>query len=98
MRVVWTNTALLRVEEISAHIALDHPGAAVEWVIGLFDLADSQLSAFPESGRVIPERADGQVREIIYGDYRVFYRFDKFVTILSVRHGAQLVRDDEVGD
>lgn len=98
MRVVWTETALARVEDVSVHIALDNPGAAVAWVVELFDLVDSQLAAFPESGRVIPGRPDGSVRELIYGDYRVFYRIGLAVTVMSVRHGSQLLRDDELGD
>jgi len=96
MRVVWTETALNRVELISDHIALDDASAAVRWVEQLFDLAHSQLSRFPESGRVVPERADTAVRELVFGDYRVFYRVGDTVEIMTVRHASQLLRDDEV--
>jgi toxin ParE1/3/4 len=98
MKVVWTETALSRVEDISTHIALDNESAAVNWVEELFDLVDSQLAAYPESGRVVPELGARSVRELVYGAYRVFYRLDDDAVILSVRHGSQLLRDDEVGD
>lgn len=68
MRVVWTETALARIEDISAHIALDDPRAAIRWVEKLFSLLDSQLTSFPESGRVVPEIAETAVRELVYGD------------------------------
>ena len=33
-----------------------------------------RLTSFPESGRVVPERSDPQLREVIVGPYRVVYR------------------------
>jgi toxin ParE1/3/4 len=98
MRVVWTETSLSRVEDISAHIALDDPAAALRWVVGLFDLVDSQVAAFPESGRVVPELGQDSLREIVYGDYRVFYRLDVGVEVMTVRHASQLLRVDELRD
>jgi toxin ParE1/3/4 len=98
MRVRWSETALSRVEDISYHIALDDTGAAVRWAVELFDLADSQLSSFPESGRIVPELGAREVRELVYGAYRVFYRVGDIVEVLTVRHSSQLLREDEVGD
>ena len=98
MRVVWTETALGRIEDISAHIALDDPGAATRWVVELFDLVESQLKAFPESGRVVPELGEAAVRELVYGDYRVFYRVGERLEVMTVRHSSQLLREDEVRD
>ena len=98
MRVGWTETALLRVEDISAHIALDDVSAATEWAIALFDLVDSQLAAFPESGRIVPEFGTEEIRELVYGAYRVIYRVCDTIEVLTVRHGSQLLRDNELGD
>ena len=33
-----------------------------------------QLLGFPESGRLVPEFADGATRELIAGAYRIIYR------------------------
>jgi len=33
-----------------------------------------RLASFPESGRVVPERNDPQLREVIVRPYRVVYR------------------------
>jgi len=98
MRVAWSETSLVRVEDISHHIALDDAGAAARWVVELFDLVESQLSAFPESGRIGPELGARTIRELVFGDYRVFYRIGEGVEVLSVRHGSQLLREDEVRD
>jgi toxin ParE1/3/4 len=95
MQVVWTDPALERVDEIALHIAQDNPDAATRWTVELFDSVE-QLVDFPESGRVVPEIGAREVRELIFGAYRVFYRVGSSVEVLSVRHGSQLLRADEV--
>ncbi len=43
-------------------------------------------------GRVVPEYADDQTREIIVGSYRVIYRYDtarNLVRVSTVYHGSQ---------
>lgn len=95
MRVDWTDLALDRVDEIGRHIAEDNLDAAVRWTTGLFDAAD-RLSEFPESGRMVPELEAREVRELVYGAYRVFYYVGDSIRVLSVRHGSQLIRDEDV--
>jgi len=94
--VEWSDRALRRIGEIADHIALDDPAAAEKWLIELLATVD-RLSRFPMSGRVAPEIEDDEVREIIYGAYRVFYQVGDVVEVLTVRHGSQLLRADEVG-
>ena len=95
MRTDWTDLALKRVDEIALHIAEDDREAAIRWTVELFEAVD-RLSDFPESGRMVPELEERAVRELVYGAYRVFYRVGDAVTVLSVRHGSQLIRDEEV--
>jgi plasmid stabilization system protein ParE len=47
---------------------------------------------------VVPEVGARTVRELIYGAYRVFYRVGSAVEILSVRHGSQLIRPEDVSE
>jgi plasmid stabilization system protein ParE len=96
MQVVWTDPALERVDEVAVYIAQDDPDAATRWTVELFDAVE-QLGAFPESGRMVPEVGAREIRELIFGAYRVFYRVRDAVEVLSVRHGSQLIRADEVG-
>ena len=95
MRVDWTDLALDRADEIAQHIAEDDREAAVRWMVGLFDAAE-RLSRFPESGRMVPELEQREVRELVYGAYRVFYLVGDAVRVLSVRHGSRLIRDEDV--
>jgi len=95
MSTDWTDLALESVDEIALHIAEDDREAAIRWTVELFEAVD-RLSDFPESGRMVPELEERAVRELVYGAYRVFYRVGDAVTVLSVRHGSQLIRDEEV--
>jgi toxin ParE1/3/4 len=96
VNVEWSDRALRRIDEIADHIAMDDPTAAERWVTELFSTAE-RLADFPLSERVVPEIEDDEVREIIYGAFRVFYQVGDVVEMLSVRHGSQIVREDEVG-
>ncbi|MEW6194904.1 MAG: type II toxin-antitoxin system RelE/ParE family toxin [Bacteroidota bacterium] len=50
------------------------------------------LKDFPESGRIIPEYENKQIREIILGNYSIIYRFaDNETNILTVYHSARLL-------
>jgi plasmid stabilization system protein ParE len=97
MQVVWTDPALDHVEEIAVYIARDDPDAAARWTVELFDVVQ-RLADFPESGRAVPELAARGVREVVVGAYRVFYRVDTAVEVLSVRHGSRQLGPEEVGD
>jgi toxin ParE1/3/4 len=90
VRVVWSPLALKRAEEIARHIAVDRPSAARQWIDTLFGRV-AQLRDFPESGRLVPELARPDVRELQYPPYRIIYRLDATrVAILTVRHGRQM--------
>ena len=89
MKVVWSPLALQRVTEIVEYISRDRPAAALEWASGLFDLV-SQLEAFPDRGRVVPEVGRPAIRELLYGEYRVVYKVQPAsLGILTVRHGRR---------
>jgi plasmid stabilization system protein ParE len=55
------------------------------------------LKEFPESGRIAPETDNMTVRELIYGNYRIIYRVEeKRLSVLTVRHGKQVLPLDEL--
>lgn len=97
MKIEWSPLALERVEDISRYIVQDNPYAAVTWVTELFDTVE-RLSDFPESGRIVPEMGIRRIREIIYGSYRVIYSLKDKVEILTVRHGSQIIRLNEINE
>jgi plasmid stabilization system protein ParE len=96
MKIIWSPLAIDRVSEIADYIAKDKPYAAKNWINNIF-LKVKSLKLSPEMGRVVPEVNNIQFREIIFGKYRVIYRLENNqISILTVRHGMQLLPLDEI--
>jgi len=96
MKIIWSPLAIDRVSEIAEYIALDKPTAADKWITTIFSKIE-QLASSPEIGRVVPEIADEQFRELIYGNYRIVYRIEKKkISILTIRHGKQILPIEEI--
>ena len=94
--MIWSPLAIERAYEQARYIAADKPGAARRWLDGLFKATD-RLELFPNSGRVVPEIASEEYREIIYRSHRILYRVDKSaVSILTVRSSAQMLELTEL--
>ncbi len=96
MRIIWSPLAVERAAEIAEYISRDNPTAAEKWIETVFSKVE-QLKSFPESGRIVPEINSKDFRELIYGNYRIIYRVEKTqVSILTIRHGKQILPIDEI--
>jgi plasmid stabilization system protein ParE len=96
MKVSWSPLAIDRVSEIAEYIARDNPEAAKRWVDTIFEKVAS-LKSHPESCRVLPEISTRAIRELLYGNYRIVYLVEeKRISILTVRHGKQILPVDEI--
>jgi len=96
MKIVWSPLAIERVTEIAQYITQDNPAASQKWVETIF-LKVEQLQSSPASGRIVPEISREDIREIILGNYRIVYRTDpKKISILTIRHGRQILPVDEI--
>ena len=96
MRIQWSPLAIERVAEIAAFIAEDNPCAAEKWVRAAFARV-GQLRQFPKSGRRIPESPRPDLRELVWGNYRIVYRREaRRISILTVRHVKQILPLEEL--
>jgi toxin ParE1/3/4 len=96
MKIIWSPLAIDRVSEIAEYIAQDKPSAAEKWIEALFSKVE-QLQSSPEMGRAVPEIKNSQFRELIYGNYRIIYRVEKKqVSVLTIRHGKQILPINEI--
>ncbi|MBI5215509.1 MAG: type II toxin-antitoxin system RelE/ParE family toxin [Ignavibacteriae bacterium] len=88
-RVVWTTPALADVQQIIEYISNDSQFYA-ERVGTRIVQAPRRLKQFPLSGRIVPEFSDNNIREIIYGAYRIIYQTREDVCcIVAVIHGSR---------
>jgi len=71
--IIWSPQSLRDLESIRAFVAKDSPAYA-DLVVRRIIAAVDRLAAFPESGRIVPERNQPAIREVIVRPYRVVYR------------------------
>jgi toxin ParE1/3/4 len=96
MKIIWSPLAIERASEIAEYISQDKPLAAEKWINTVFTKVEA-LKSTPEIGRIVPEIRNNQFRELIYGNYRIIYRIEeKHISILTIRHGMQILPIDEI--
>lgn len=91
-QVSWTKKSLKDLKAINDFISLDSSFYAARFISKVIKRVD-QLVDHPESGRVVPEKNNPEIRELIEGNYRIFYRFRKGdVTILRIHNAARKIK------
>lgn len=96
MRVIWTELAFAQLDGAMAFIALDSPQTAARWLDMILEAA-GRLLEFPDSGRVVPEAAREDIRELIFSPYRlVYFRDADAVYVTMVLHERQHVEPEDV--
>ncbi len=96
MKVFWTNEALRKLDEIESFIAQNNPERASAFINLLLEKGDL-IGSFPDAGRVVPELARSEIREILVGNYRVVYRLTPVhIEILTVFEGHRSLCFEEL--
>ena len=92
MKIRWTHEALNQLIEIEDYISKDSPARAIQFVNQLIEHAES-ISDKPRMGRVVPELANPDIRELIFKKYRIVYRLEKnYIEVLTVFEGHRMLR------
>ena len=73
VRVRWSESALDDLDRALAYIAADNPGAAKKLGRKARE-STRKLKDYPDSGRVVPEIQNIEIRELIVGPFRLIYR------------------------
>jgi plasmid stabilization system protein ParE len=89
-KVEWTERARADLRAIDDYIAADNPVAAERWVGRLIAKAEA-AARLPLAGRIVPEMAQAEVREVFVRTYRVVYRVrTSGILVLTVFEGHRL--------
>lgn len=89
----WTEHAVGQLAAVAEYVSLASPVYAEHLVDRIARRLD-QAREFPESGRVAPEFARPEIRELIEWPYRLVYRVHAdAVEVVSVLHGRQELRE-----
>jgi plasmid stabilization system protein ParE len=88
LRLVWSDRALsdlLEIRERLTDFSINHSA-----ILRAILRSAARLELFPLSGRVVPEYARSEVREVFSGRYRIIYRVDaETIEVLLVRDGRR---------
>ena len=85
-RVAWSDGALRQLDEGISYIAEDSIGSAVRVLELILESAES-LRMMGERGRVVPERGDPRLRELLVDPFRLLYHLgESDIVILGVLH------------
>ena len=97
MKVIWSPLALQRMTEITDYISRDNPSAATKWAKAIFNKIEN-VKQFTYMGRIVPKASRNEIREIIFKNYRIIYKVGiEEISILTVRHGKQLLPLEDIG-
>ena len=89
--LIWTEPALLDLDEVAEYIALDDPIAASNYVQKVFDRVE-RLTIYPNSGKRPAELPRTPYREVVIPPCRIFYRVEnKTAYILYVMRSERLL-------
>ena len=90
MKVKFLISAMENMQSIKAFIGRDNPQAAIR-TIKKIKAAVKHLEEIPNSGRIIPEPNNPQLREVIVSNYRIMYQISKSaINIFAVYEGHRL--------
>lgn len=91
VEIIWTRNALDDVDNCAEYIAIDSEQYAKLFVARVLQKVKI-LASNSMAGRVVPELNKSNIRELIFGNYRIIYKIDaKKVYILSVYHSARIL-------
>jgi toxin ParE1/3/4 len=90
MKVNWTRVAISQLDSIYEFIGRNSPYYA-QVTVDRITARSKQIEAFPNSGHIVPEYGDTDIREVLIGSYRIK---QTEIQVLAVIHGARLLADD----
>ncbi len=93
-RIIWTEPALQKIDEIADYISLVKPSAAKKLVREVFNRV-GYTADHPKSGKPFEEFDVSVYREFVIPPCRVFYRLaEDIIYIIHVRREDQLFHKD----
>ena len=93
-QVVWANAAIDDLQRLREYFEPASPRFAEKLMDQLISRT-RMLADFPQSGRMVPEFENAQLREVRSGNYRIIYRLEQTDTVEIARifHSAQLLEE-----
>ena len=91
-KVSLSETAYNDLESIEAYISQDSPTIARNFINLIFDRIE-RLATYAESGKIVREFNNENIRELLLKKYRIVYQIisEKEVVVLRIVHSSRLL-------
>jgi toxin ParE1/3/4 len=90
-KLIWSTGARDDLRDLVRFIAEDNPHRAASFGLQIIRRIE-RIQEFPELGRIVPERQNPDLRELIIAPYRVIYRLNReegFAEVVRIWHAAR---------
>jgi len=89
-KIIWSPRAVTDLEDTCNYIARDSQRYTSIFASNVISIV-KRIPQFPKAGRIVPEYNDPNLREKIYGNYRIVYRIKlDAIEIVAIHHGARI--------
>lgn len=87
-QILWTEKGLRQLESIRSYLETNNPFHSDRYITRMLRRI-GLLGSFPESGELQPQYRGGNIRQIIFGNYRIIFQSStQAVIILAIQHAA----------
>ncbi|MCF7948837.1 MAG: type II toxin-antitoxin system RelE/ParE family toxin [Spirochaetia bacterium] len=91
IEIFWSTEALSDLDEIITYISRDSPSNARNFALKILESIET-IRTFPRIGRIVPEYHDPQLREILFRNYRIVYKYsENRAEIVTIFQGSKLL-------
>lgn len=91
--IIWSDEAIFDLGEICSYIAKDNPQAAERVGKSILEQVGI-LASFPQIGVPYSRESQGELREIKYRPYRIFYEVFEDSHLVAILHLWHSARDE----
>ena len=95
VEIRWTKQAIQDIDNIAEFISKDSEHYAKIQVQRFFE-STKVLVRFPTAGKIVTEKQDPSIREVLVGSYRVIYKIinKSKIDMLTVHHSKRLLSNN----
>ncbi|QEC77223.1 type II toxin-antitoxin system RelE/ParE family toxin [Mucilaginibacter ginsenosidivorax] len=96
VEINWTKQAIKDIDNIAAFISRDSEHYAMIQVQRFFEESVRILERYPRAGKIVREKQDPSIREVLVGSYRVIYKVinKSKIDVLTVHHSKRMLANN----
>lgn len=97
VEINWTKQSIKDIDNTANFIAQDSEKYASIQVLRFLEVVKI-LEKQPQAGKVVSETNKKDIRELVFGNYRIIYKIksEKIIDILTIHHSKRLLSNNPI--